>query len=136
MLRMLRITLASVAAIAALLAAGTCIDSGFDWEQAIGLCNVPVRSTTSDPNGKLSAVVFEVYCGPMPPDNTHVSLVPKDKVFSRKRNPDFLVLAGSHDLAVQWTGELALEVSIPATARVFKNETSVGPVTVIYRPAL
>jgi hypothetical protein len=121
---------------AALLAAGTYIDSVFDWEQAIGLCNVPVRSTTPDSNGKLLAVVFEVYCGPIPPDNTHMSLAPKDKVFSRKRNPDFLVLAGSHDLAVQWTGEFALEVSMPATAKVFKNETSAGPVTITYRPVL
>src|ERR1700755_2396717 len=102
--RIRRIAIASAAAMAALLAAGTYIDSVFDWEQAIGLCNVPVRSTTPDRNGKLSAVVFEVYCGPVPLDNTHVSLVPKDKVFSRKHNPDFLVLAGSHDLAVQWTG--------------------------------
>ncbi len=122
--------------IAALFAVGAYADSTFDWEEAIGLCRVPVTSTTPDPKGKWSAVVFEVYCGPVPPFNTHVSLVPNGKEFSRKRNPDFLVLGGSHKLAVQWTGESSLDVNLPATAKVFKNETSVGPVTINYRPVL
>ena len=78
----------------------------------------------------------EVYCGPIPPFNTQVSLALKDKTFSRKRNPAFLVLGGSYNLTVQWTGESSLDVSIPATAKVLKNETSVGPVTVNYRPVL
>ena len=136
MTRRLRIAASLGATIAALLAVWTYVDSAFDWEGAIGLCNVPVRSATPDPKGKLSAVVFEVYCGPIPPFNTQVSLALKDKTFSRKRNPAFLVLGGSYNLTVQWTGESSLDVSIPATAKVLKNETRVGPVTVNYRPVL
>jgi hypothetical protein len=133
---MLKIVVSLAATIAALLAVWTYVDSVFDWEEAIGLCNVPVRSTTPDPKGKLVAVVFEVYCGPIPPFNTQLSLSPKDRAFSRKRNPAFLVLGGSYNLTVQWTGESSLAVSMPATAKVFKNETSVGPVTVNYSPVL
>jgi hypothetical protein len=133
---MLRILVLLAATIAALLAVCAYVDSVFDWEEAIGLCNVPVRSTTPDPKGKLSAVVFEVHCGPIPPLNTQVSLSLKDKAFSRKRNPAFLVLGGSFNLTVQWTGESSLAVSVPATAKVFKNEASVGPVTVNYSPVL
>ena len=136
MARLSRIAVALAVTIIALLAVGTYADSVFDWEETIGLCNVPVRSVVPNPKGKLSAVVFEVYCGPIPPFNTHVSLVPSGKVFSRKRNPDFLVLGGSYNLAVQWTGKSSLDVSVPATAKVFKNDTSAGPVTINYRPVL
>jgi hypothetical protein len=53
----------------ALLAILPYVDSAYDWESAVGLCHVPVTSATPDPSGKLSAVVFEVYCGPLPPAN-------------------------------------------------------------------
>jgi len=134
--RMLKIAFSLAVTLAALFAAGTYVDSVFDWEEAIGLCNVPVRSTTPDPEGKLSAVVFEVYCGPIPPLNTHVSLFPAGKTFSRKRSADFLVLGGSYNLSIQWTGASSLDVGVPAMAKVYKNETRVGPVTVNYRPVL
>ena len=120
----------------ALLAILTYVDSTFDWESAAGLCDVPVRGVTPDPSGKLSAVVFEVYCGPIPPLNTHVSLVPNGWTFSRKRNVDFLVLDGSHNLKIQWTGESTLDIRLPALAKVFKHETQVGHVKVTYTPAL
>ena len=130
-------TLAAMAAtMAALLAILSYVDSTYDWESAVGLCHVPVTSSTPDPSGKLSAVVFEVYCGPLPPANTHVSLVPNGRTFSRKRNVDFLVLGGSGDLKVQWTGEASLNVGLPALAKVFKRETQVGHVTVTYTPVL
>jgi hypothetical protein len=120
----------------ALLAILPYVDSAYDWESAVGLCHVPVTSATPDPSGKLSAVVFEVYCGPLPPANTPVSLVPNGRTFSRKRNVDFLVLDGSVDLKVQWIGESSLNVGLPALAKIFKRETQVGPVTVIYTPVL
>jgi hypothetical protein len=124
------------AAAAALLAILTYVSSAFDWESAVGLCDVPVTSITPDPKGTLSAVVFEVYCGPIPPSNTRVSLVPNGRAFSRKRNVDFLVLDGSYHLPIQWTGESTLEIGLPAQAKVFKRETQVGNVTVNYRPIL
>jgi hypothetical protein len=120
----------------ALLAILSYVDSAYDWESAVGLCQVPVTSVTPNPNGKLSAVVFEVYCGPIPPLNTHVSLVPNGRTFSRKRNVDFLVLGGSHNLKIQWTGESTLDIRLSAPAEVFKRETQVGHVTVTYTPAL
>jgi hypothetical protein len=130
-------TLASLAAaVAALLATLAYVDSAFDWESVIGLCNVPVTSVTPDPNGTLSAVAFEVYCGPVPPSNTHVSLVPKGRRFSRKRSVDFLVLDGSYHLPIQWTEESTLEIGLPAQAKAFKRETRIEHVTVNYRPIL
>jgi hypothetical protein len=130
-------TLASLAAaVAALLAILTYVDSAFDWESAVGLCDVPVTSVTLDPNGKFSAVAFEVYCGPVPPSNTHVSLVPNGRTFSRKRSVDFLILDGSYRLPIQWTGESTLEIGLPAQAKVLKRQTQVEHVTVNYRPIL
>ena len=130
-------TLAAIAAtMAALLAILSYVDAIYDWESAVGLCQVPVTSVTPDPNGKFSAVVFEVYCGPIPPLNTHVSLVPNGRTFSRKRNVDFLVLDGSANLKIQWTGESTLDIRLPALATVFKRETQVGHVTVTYTPAV
>jgi hypothetical protein len=121
---------------AALLAILAYVDSVYDWETAVGFCQVPVTSVTPNPNGKFSAVVFEVYCGPLPPANTHVALVPNGRTFSRKRDVDFLVLGGSGDLKVQWTGESTLEIRLPALAEVFRREAQVGHVTVSYTPAL
>ena len=75
--------LAAIAAtMAALLAILLYVDQAYDWESATGLCHVSVTSVAPSPCGKLSAVVFEVYCGPVPPSNTHVSLVPKGRTFS------------------------------------------------------
>ncbi|MEP6837974.1 MAG: hypothetical protein ABJA75_07970, partial [Bradyrhizobium sp.] len=91
------------ALVALLIVAGICVDSLFDWETAVGLCKVPVKSVTASPDGKQSAFVFEVYCGPLPPDNTHVSLVQANHAFSWKRDAGFLILGGSHDLKIQWT---------------------------------
>jgi len=130
-------TLAAVAAtMVALLAILAYVDSTYDWESAVGLCQVPVTSVTPNPNGKFSAVVFEVYCGPIPPLNTQVSLVPNGRTFSRKRNVDFLVLDGSASLKIQWTGESTLDIRLPALATVSMRETQVGHVTVTYTPAL
>jgi hypothetical protein len=129
--------LAAIAAtMASLLAILFHVDQAYDWESAVGLCRVPVTSVTPSPNGKLAAVVFEVYCGPVPPLNTHVSLVPGDRAFSRKRSVDFLVLGGSYNLEIQWQSESALDIRLPALAEVFKRETQVGQVTVTYTPAL
>jgi len=136
MTRRVRPLAATAATMAAVLAILSYVDSAYDWESVVGLCQVPVTSATPDPGGKLSAVVFEVYCGPIPPLNTHVSLVPNGRTFSRKRNVDFLVLDGSHNLKVQWMGESALDIRLPALAKVFKRETKVGHVTVTYTPAL
>ncbi|MCA6113752.1 hypothetical protein J6524_02240 [Bradyrhizobium sp. WSM 1738] len=121
---------------AALFAIVAYVDSTYDWESAIGLCHVPVTSVTPNPNAKLSAVVFEVYCGPLPPLNAHVALVPNGRTFSRKRDVDFLVLAGSDSPKVQWTGESTLDIRLPALAKVIKRETQVGHVTVTYTEAL
>ena len=136
MKRGMRIVAWLAATVALLAAVGICVDSVFDWESAVRLCKVPVRSVIPSPNGKQSVVVFEVYCGPVPPENTHASVVSADMAFSWKRNPSFLVLGGSYNLAVQWTGESSLQVNVPATAKVFKNEASVGQVTANYRPVL
>ena len=126
----------AAASVAVLVVAGICVDSLFDWESAVGLCRVPVRSVTPSPDGKHSAVVFEVYCGPLPSDNTHVSVVSANQAFSWKRDPSFFVLGGSGGLKVQWTGTTSLEISVPAMAKVFKQEPRAGSVTVNYRPVL
>ncbi len=129
--------LAAIAAtMAALLAILAYVDSVYDWETAVGLCQVPVTGVTPNPNGKFSAVAFEVYCGPLPPANTHVALVPDGRTFSRKRDVDFLVLAGSGNLKMQWTGDSTLDIRLPALAKAFKRENQVGPVTVTYTEAL
>jgi hypothetical protein len=121
---------------ALLVLAGICVDSLFDWESSIGLCKVPVRSVTPSPDGKQSAVVFEVYCGPLPPDNTHVSVIAADRTFSWKHDPSFLVVGGSYNLRVDWTSPTSLNVNVPATAKVFQQERSVEGVTVSYIPVL
>lgn len=136
MKRGLRILGWIAASIVLFVAAAISVDALFDWESATGLCRVPVRSVTQSPDRKQSAVVFEVYCGPLPPDNLHVSIVPTSRSFSWKHDPGFLILAGSGGLKVVWTDARTLEVSIPALAKVYKQEPRVGTVAVSYKPAL
>jgi hypothetical protein len=124
------------ASVALFIAAAISVDAWFDWESAIGLCKVPVRSVTQSPDGKQFAVVFEVYCGPLPPDNTHVSIVPANRSFSWKRDPGFLILAGSGGLEILWTEATSVEVRVPALAKVYKQEPRVGAVAVNYKPVL
>lgn len=132
----MRIVAWAAASAALLVVAGICVDSLFDWESSIGLCKVPVRSVTPSPDGKQSAVVFEVYCGPLAPDNTHVSVIAADRTFSWKHDPSYLVLAGSYGLKVQWTDTTSLDVSVPAMAKIIRQEPRAGIVTVSYRPVL
>jgi hypothetical protein len=126
----------AAASMAVLVVAGIFVDSSFDRESAVGLCNVPVRSVAPGPDARHSAVVFEVYCGPLPPDNTHISVVPANQAFSWKRDSSFFILGGTGGLKVQWTGTTSLEVSVPAMAKVFKQEPRTGSATASYRPVL
>ena len=96
-------------------------------------CRVAVHSSISAPDGRTSAVVFEMECGATVPFNTQVSLAPAGKPFSPKKNPAFLVLSGQHELVVRWGGEKVIEIDIPQEARVFRSERSVGDITIEYK---
>lgn len=127
---------ASAGAVLLFVAFSIYADSAFDWESAVGICSVPVKSVTPSLDGKLSVVIFEVYCGPLPSANTHASLVGTGQVFSRKRNPSFLILGGSYNLSVRWISESSLDIELPATAKLFRSEQKMEQIEVAYRYAL
>lgn len=93
-----------------------------------------VYSATPSPDGRLSAVIYEMEGGATAPFNTHVSIAPKGSPFSPKKNPPFLSLNGQHELGVRWIGERAIEVTgIPQNITIYRKDPSVGEITVEYR---
>ena len=84
------------------------------------MCGTTVHQTVAAPDGKLSAVVFDIDCGATTGFNTQVSIAPVGREFSPDRYPAFLKLDGRHDIAIKWIGERALEVSTPFGTRVYR----------------
>ena len=93
-----------------------------------------VYNSIPSPDGKLSAVIYEMKGDATVPFNTQLSIAPVDTPFSPEKNPPFLSVNGQHDLVVRWTGERAIEViGFPQDVTNYKKDSSIGDITVEYR---
>jgi hypothetical protein len=126
--------IAPVAVIAALVVGGAFFRDDILEYSGIA-CATTIKRAVPSPDATRTAVIFERECGATTPFNTQVSLVPKGQSFSPRRYPSFLSIGGQHALAIRWVGERALEVDLPKTDRVFRNETTVDDVSVAYLSA-
>lgn len=96
-------------------------------------CDLAVHNSIPSPNGKRSAVIYEMGCGATDSFNIQVSIAPADRPFSPKQNPSFLSLHGQHHLAVKWVGENAIEIGLPEGEKIYRNDPTVGDITIEYR---
>ncbi len=95
-------------------------------------CGVDVFDTHPSPDGRYKAVSFGVDCGATTGFNTQLSILPATAAFDRGVYPPRLILDDKWALAVQWADNAVLVVTIPKTARVYKQEDRAGEVTVRY----
>ena len=89
-----------------------------------------VHHSISSPDGKWSAVIYEV--APAPP-NRNVSIIPVEQTFSFTEHRSFLNLRGQHDPTVKWLSERVIEVAIPEGEKTYLKYSHVGDVTIEYR---
>ena len=121
------------ATFAALVTLGGIFIHIYDGYQRFSECDVVVHSSTQSPDAERSAVVFGTECNATVGFNTQVSIAPAGRPFSRDKNPSFLSLAGEHDLAVSWVSDKLIEIDIPEGAKVYRNESSVDGIAVVYK---
>jgi len=116
----------------AIVAGGIILFGGKAVELVYPDCAVDVRSRTPSPTGNKSLVIFGVDCGATTGFNTQASIAPSDQAFSRESYPAFLSIDGTHDIAVKWTGDRAVELRIPLGERIYRREEQSGEVSVSY----
>ena len=92
--------------------------------------NEPVAVIPS-PSGKSKAVVFHRHCGATTEPNTQVAVIPSYAKLSNIPG-NALILGGDVSLDVRWVSASSLSISGLDTAQVFKQEASVGVVSIAY----
>jgi hypothetical protein len=94
-------------------------------------CENEVSQTLPSPSGAMKAVVFHRACGATVGFNTQISIVP-----SNQRLPDdsgnAMIIDSDVPLTVHWNSDSVLRVSGVTNAQVFKQETSVRGVSIVY----
>lgn len=97
------------------------------------LCAVDIIATRVSPNGRMTAVIFQKDCGATTAYSTQVALIPAGKRFSAENYPIFLVISGTYPPDLKWVSDLEIEVHIPVSERIYKNERRVNDLNIIYR---
>ena len=96
-----------------------------------GACGNEISQTVVSPSRTLKAVVFNRNCGATTGFNTQVSIISATGTLPDSGG-NTLVLDGSVPLQVQWRSDSALHLTGLGSAKVFKQGTSVGAVSVTY----
>jgi hypothetical protein len=94
-------------------------------------CENEVSQTLPSPSGAMKAVVSHRACGATVGFNTQISIVP-----SNQRLPDdggnVVIMDGDVLLTIYWNSDSVLRVSGVTNAHVFKQETYVDGVSIVY----
>ena len=93
-------------------------------------CGNEIGSSVASPSHAISAVVFNRNCGATTGFNTQVSIVHGSAAPSGAGNT--LILDGTVPLKLHWVSESELQITGMGSAKVFKQEQSVGGISVAY----
>ena len=93
-------------------------------------CGNEIVSRNASPSRAISAVVFNRNCGATAGFNAQVSIVRGNAVPSDAGNT--LILEGTVLLKLRWVSESELRITGLGSAKVFKQEQSVGGVSLAY----
>lgn len=109
---------------------------------AIGLCflagclaegpceNTLIRQAKS-PDGKLKAVVFSRGCGATTGQTVEVSILPATAPLPVDAGNVFY--ADESNVSVRWLGSSQLQITASGKAKVYKQETKSGAVSIVYK---
>lgn len=94
-------------------------------------CENEISQSVTSPSGAMKAVVFNRACGATVNFNTQVSVLP-----SNQRLPDdggnVFIVDGSDALEIRWDSDSTLQISRATGAKIFRQETSVNGIRVMY----
>jgi hypothetical protein len=96
-------------------------------------CSVTPRRVLPSPTAEVNLVIFEVDCGATTSFNTQASIVPSGAKFSRERYPPFFVVKHRHELVAAWAGDREVEIVVPRDEQVYRQESIVSDIAVIYK---
>lgn len=95
-------------------------------------CTVNEQARLASPNAQFDLVVFSRDCGTTTGANTQGALIPLSEAI-----PDdaasFVSVGAAADLAPRWDGFGNIELTLPAGAEVYRQDTTVAGISVIYR---
>jgi hypothetical protein len=93
-------------------------------------CRNEIVSSVASPSRAMSAVVFNRNCGATTGFNTQLSIVRGSAAPSGAGNT--LILDGTVPLKLRWVSGSELQVTGLGSAKMFKQEQSVGGISVVY----
>lgn len=84
------------------------------------------------PDGAFDLVVFSRTCGPDTGPNTQAALIPAGDSLPEDA-ASFVSIGADADLAPRWDGFGNIELSVPGTAKIYRQDDSVAGIAVVYR---
>ena len=103
------------------------------------MCGNEIISSVPSPSGTHYAVVFQRNCGATTGFSTQVSVLPAGKRLPNDPGNTFIADEGHDysvplDVAVSWDSEKVVRLEYDARLRIFRNESQVRGVKVVYSP--
>ena len=95
------------------------------------MCGNEVLQSITSPSGELKVEVFSRDCGATTGFSTQVSIISADDRLPNEGG-NILVLDGTVPIKVQWRSDSTLTVDGLGTSQVFKQESSLAGVSIIY----
>jgi hypothetical protein len=96
-------------------------------------CTPDMRQSIASPDGTRTLVVFGLDCGTTTGFNTQAAIHPSSETFNAETAETFYSAQGRFDPQVRWTGPAAIEITTPPETEIYRQEKTIGPVTVAYR---
>lgn len=101
-------------------------------KQGWGICGNEEVSHSLSPDGARKVVVFVRDCGVLGGDGTEVLLVDRNRQLNHLDTGNVLVTDERDDVLVEWKSPTSIAVSYPKGARIMKNESNVGGISIQY----
>jgi hypothetical protein len=98
---------------------------------AIDLCENTFIRQAGSPDGKLKAVVFSRGCGATTSESMEVSILEANA--SPPNGAGNIFGADVSNVYVKWLSSSQLQVTAPATSKVYTKEQKYGSITIIYK---
>jgi hypothetical protein len=102
------------------------------WAGTLPGCEVSIQNRLAAPDGRFDLVVFSRQCGGSGAPNTQAALVPAGEGLPEDA-ASFVSIGTKADLGARWDGPGKIELSLPPGAEIYRQDTGVAGVTVLYR---
>ena len=95
-------------------------------------CSTLETGRLAAPDGRFDLVIFSRTCGPDTGANTQAALVPAGDALPED-TASFLSVGADADFDPRWDGFGNIELSLPANAKIYRQDDMVAGIAIVYR---